>query len=317
MVCRPLSAANIFSNLRRFLDYELLLASVLQDRDPAVAYKIALFVLRMTEGIPKALDYYARASAFTTSRGSSNHMDLYSQALTLPVLRDVNTSAPMVPKLDLSIAQQVLNARLQAAEDFDNAFRDLQTKNENTKNIRLFVTIALESSVDSEQAYNFMADMASQRFYAAQESLVKSQKEFQTLQLSLADRQQAFKDGIEKWKRNNIIKAVAEGLFAVAAIAGSIAVACVAPPAGAAGIAAGAAGVGKAVEGVAAAAQQIGKMAKIIEVIKNIYDKLKPGLEKAEHLVTALKTIIKLTSSLKTIDEAAEKTIKALSMPCK
>ncbi|KAI1851341.1 hypothetical protein JX266_003416 [Neoarthrinium moseri] len=286
-------------NLRRLLDYQLLLASVLQERDPTAAYELARFVLQICDGIAKGLEYYARASALVAYK----------------VVGEGRLISPSVPKLDLSIAQQVLDSRLLAAATFDDAFRDLRSLDANSENVKLFATVALEASVDSEQAYAFIADLAGQRFNAAQEALKKAQSHFQSLQLSFKDRQTAFKDGIESWKTKNILKAVGEGLFAVAAIAGSIAVACVAPPAGAAGIAAGAAGVGKAVEGVAAAAKQIGTMAKIIEVIKNIYSKLKPGLEKVDKLVAALTTIIKLSSSMSAIDEAAEKTIKSMSMP--
>ncbi|KAF2746505.1 hypothetical protein M011DRAFT_526940 [Sporormia fimetaria CBS 119925] len=286
-------------NLRKLLDYQLLLASVLQGRDHTAVYELSMFVLKVCEGIPQALDYYARASALAT----------------MQVVGESNRLAPIVPKLDLSIAQQVLDSRLQAAVVFENAFRDLQGQSDSSANVRLFASVALDSSVDSEQAYIFLTDVAKKRFESAHEALKLSQDQFQSLQLTLADKQQAFKDGIEEWKTKNTLKAVGEALIAVAVIAGSIAVACVAPPAGAAGIAAGAAGIGSAVAGGASAVEKLSRIARVIEVIKKIYDKIKPGLEKVDQLVKALQTVILLTTRMERVDKATEGTLKSLSMP--
>ena len=61
-------------HLPRLLDYELLLAASVQDRQPAVSYDCAAFIVGLTKGVPNALDLFVQASAFAAVKGRSSNL---------------------------------------------------------------------------------------------------------------------------------------------------------------------------------------------------------------------------------------------------
>lgn len=87
----------------------------------------------------------------------------------------------MVPKLDLSTAQQVLNSRLDAAEAFDSVYRNLHGQKAKSDSVRLMATIALERFVDSDSVYSFMTKTAQGRLNNAQTAFSKAEGESQSL----------------------------------------------------------------------------------------------------------------------------------------
>ncbi|KAF4943129.1 hypothetical protein FSARC_15032, partial [Fusarium sarcochroum] len=117
-------------NMRRLLNYQLLLASKVEDFNPALSYQIADFVMGICQGIPKAFDLYSQASAMVASK----------------VVNQGNTMTSLVPKLDLSTAQQVLKSRLDSASAFDSAYRELQRQDVNSNNASLLASVTLDKS---------------------------------------------------------------------------------------------------------------------------------------------------------------------------
>lgn len=276
------------SNLMRLLNYQLLLAATIEDHDPVTAFALTSFVVKQSTGIPNALDIFSQASAYITAR----------------VARSPGAVVSYVPLLDLSSAQQVLQSRLQSALAFEAAFQNFSAQQNNTANVILFANVALMASVDTDRTYAVLASMSKERYEAATRALATAQVNFQALQMTMVAKQQAFKDGVEKWKRKEIGKVVAEAVIGVAAVVGTIAAAVVFPPAGAAAIAEAGAAVPAIGAAAANVAQTVSLISRIIETLKALFKKIKPGLEHVDKLVTALKDTLTLLTKLNHADAA-------------
>jgi hypothetical protein len=223
----------------------------------------------------------------------------------------------LVPKLDLSMAQQVLNSRLEAADAFDLAYRNLRTQDAASKNIRLFANLALEKSIDSDHAYSFMSTTAETRLAGSRGAFNKAQREFKALQLDLKDKQNDFKAGIEIWKADKTKGLVGSVFTAIVAVVGGIALACAAPPAAAAGIAAGAEELGSAIQAADKVVGLWDEISGIVDTIKEIYEKIEPYLEKIKQLVEALGQIAELVQSKRSMDDFDRQEIEGITLPGK
>lgn len=204
--------------------------------------------------------------------------------------------------LNVDLTEKVLSSRLQAASNFEASYKAFVLQEATSDNIQTLAKTALTNSVAAQKTYDFLKDQASADFEAARSALSLAQKNFQQLQTQLPRRQQDFQDGIEAWKKKMIIKAVFESVLAVALIAGSIAVAVVAPPAGAV-IATGTVGeltvVVKTGEDVA---QKFSDLVGVINKLKFLFEKMKPGLDNIDKLVDAIKTIVELMTKFRHSD---------------
>lgn len=167
--------------------------------------------------------------------------------LGVAVISSKEFISSLVPKLDLSVAQQVLSSRLESASAFEVAYRDLKTQATTSKTVKLFANLAVEKSIDTGIVYSSISRNAENRLNDTRTAFARAQREFENLQLELKAKQQAFNVGIEAWKSNRNKQIIGEVFTAVVAVAGGIALACVAPPASAAGIGAGAEGLGAAI----------------------------------------------------------------------
>ena len=208
-----------------------------------------------------------------------------------------------MPQLAISSAKQVIDSHLVAVKAFDDAFRDFRNQEQNASNIIRFAKVALEASEDTDVKFAFLVDLARTRYDAAADSLRAATDTFQELYSEIPDARKNFEDGIRKWQTTHIAMEIVQGFMAVATIVGSIAVACVAPPAGAAAVGA-AAEIPQIAEGAAQGAKTLGIAAKIMAAVKKLFNKLKPGLEKAGGLVSAVTATLKLLRSLKHISNA-------------
>ncbi|KAF7534326.1 hypothetical protein G7054_g6312 [Neopestalotiopsis clavispora] len=282
-------------NLRRLLDYQLLLAATLQDSNPSAAISLASFVLRQTQGITEALDIYSQASAIAT----------------VQVISSNDSHVAHIPSIDLSAAQQVLQSRLQSALSFETAFENYSMQKDTAENIMTFASVALQASQDTDRTYGAIAIVNKARYENAVRALGSAQKSFQDLQMTMVAKRDAFRDGVEKWKNKEIGKVCGEAIIGVAMVVGSIAVAVVFPPAAAGAVA----GAGAAIPAVGAAAaniaQTVSLIDRIIKILKELFEKLKPGLEKIDKLVTALQHTLELLSKMKSVEGVDAK----VSMP--
>ncbi|KPA37137.1 hypothetical protein FLAG1_10066, partial [Fusarium langsethiae] len=293
-------------NLRKLLNYQLLLAAKVEEANRPLSYQIAEFVMWICQGIPKAFDLYSQGSIIAASKETDK---------TYSVVEQGSAMTSLVPKLDLSTAQQVLKSRLDSATAFDTAYRELQGQDANTKNVALFANVALDKSIDSDRVYSFMTATAQQRLTDAQFTFLRANKEFQSLQTTLKEAQDKFKSGIESWKTNQTWKAVGEVFKGIAAVAGAIALAVAAPPAGAGAMGAGAAELGTAIEEAKTAVGLWQEIKDIAAAIKGIYDKIEPYLKKVQELVDSVSKIMDLIKSKKSMDDIRSKDIDNLKIP--
>lgn len=224
----------------------------------------------------------------------------------------------LVPKLDLSMAQQVLNSRLQAAEAFQEAYGNLRAQDAASMNTRLFANLALEKSIDSDHTYSFMTTTTENRLAGSRAAFNKAQLEFRMLQLDLKNKQDDFKAGIEAWKVDKTKKILGSVFTAIAAVVGGIALACAAPPAAAAGIAAGVGEIESAVQAANTAKEAIGlwqDIHEIVDIIKALYEKIEPYLEKIKELVEAIGQITDLIQSKTSMDDFNKEEIEGITLP--
>ncbi|KAL7755710.1 hypothetical protein ACKLNR_014237 [Fusarium oxysporum f. sp. zingiberi] len=286
-------------NLRRLLNYQLLLASKVEDVDRKLSYQIAEFIMHICQGIPKSFDLYSQASIIAASK----------------VIEQGAAMTSLVPKLDLSTAHQVLRSRLDSAVAFDSAYRELQGQDVNSKNATLFANIALDKSIDSDRVYSFMTVTAQKRLGDAQNSFHRANKEFQALQQTLKEKQETFKSGIEAWKTKQTWKAVGEVFKGIAAVAGAIALAVAAPPAGAEALGAGAAELGTAIKETQDAVGLWQEIKGFVEAINKIYEKIEPYLKKVQELVESVSKIIDLIKSKASMDDIGNSDMAKLKLP--
>ncbi|KAF4437159.1 hypothetical protein F53441_13117 [Fusarium austroafricanum] len=286
-------------NLRRLLNYQLLLASKVADNDRNLSYQIAEFIMQICQGIPKAFDLYSQASIIAASK----------------VIGQDAAMTSLVPKLDLSTAHQVLSSRLDSAAAFDSAYRELQGQDANSKNATLFANIALDKSIDSDRVYSYMTATAQKRLSDAQNSFHKANKEFQALQKMLKEEQEAFKSGIEAWKTKQTREAVGEVFKGIAAVAGAIALAVAAPPAGAEALGVGAAELGTAIKETRDAVGLWQEIKGFVEAINKIYEKIQPYLKKVQELVDSVSKIIDLIKCKASMDDIGNNDIAKLKLP--
>ncbi|GKU12934.1 unnamed protein product [Fusarium langsethiae] len=293
-------------NLRKLLNYQLLLAAKVEKVNRPLSYQIAEFVMWICQGIPKAFDLYSQGNIIAASKDTDK---------THSVVGQTSAMRSLVPKLDLSTAQQVLKSRLDSATAFDTAYRKLQGQDANTKNIILFANVTLDKSIDSDRVYSFMTATAQQRLTDAQFTFLRANKEFQSLQTTLKEAQDKFKAGIESWKTRQTWKAVGEVFKGIVAVAGAIALAVAAPPVGAIAIGEGAAELGTAIEESKTAVSLWQEIKDIITTIKDVYGKIEPYLKKVQELVDSVSKIMDLIKSKKSMDDIHRKDIENFEIP--
>ncbi|EMD00387.1 hypothetical protein BAUCODRAFT_20501 [Baudoinia panamericana UAMH 10762] len=287
-------------HLPQLLRYQLLLAASWQRQEPETAFDIGTYVMKMTQRIPKAIDLYSRALTFAATPVIMNRDQLAAQADLVPV----------------SSTKAILEAHLMAAKTFDDALRDFKGQEANASNSILTAKLALQASEDAEASYSFLATQAKARFDGAQASLNTAQKNFQDLELLIPAAQKGFQDGIEKWKIKHIAQVVVQGLVAVTMIVGSIAAACVVPPAGV-GAAAGFVELPEITAEAANGIATVEHMVTVMDRLKSLYDKIKPGLEKIGQLVESIQAILALLVKMKHVNEADGASLKGLNVSVK
>jgi len=217
--------------------------------------------------------------------------------------------------LDLTVSKDVLQSRIQAVASFDTAFRGLQAQTEASGNVVSTAIVALQASEDAVKAYASFGDTAETRYLAAAKALATAKQNFEDLAKELRNRQKALDAGLHKWKTQQTGKAVVQGIWAVALVAGSIAIACAAPPAGAAAIATAGSEVEASLNTAGSAAESTSKLKKVFDGISRIYSKLKPGLEKSDSLVDAIKDTASLLSKLKDVNVVQAGAVSGLHIP--
>ena len=303
----------------------MLLASKIHDEDRRLAYQIAEYVANICQGIPKAFDLYSQASVLTASKGIYSSLVLAGATFLAIIINYYNPRSDwenglydaLVPQIDLSMAQQVLNSRLESVDAFDEAYRNLRTQDATSEDIRLFANLALEKSVDSDRVYSFLGEPTKNRLVTSQAAFDKAQREFQALQLDLKNKQHGFRAGVEKWHADKTQKLLGNVFTAVVAVAGGITLACAAPPAAAAGIGAGAGKLESAIQVAKEVVSVWEEIGSIVDIIKDIYKKLKPYLEKMKELAGAIGQIADLVKSKSSMDGFNNKEIQGVTTPGK
>jgi hypothetical protein len=144
-------------------------------------------------------------------------VSVVSQGALLPAL---------VPTLDLSAAQQVLNPRLELIAAFESAYRELEGKHEGTMNFNTSMSTALDRYVDLSPAYSHLGEMTKAERASAQCSLAKAEKDLEALQPKINDKLNLIKKDIETWFPNCDVRG---DLTQIVTTIGETALACVEP----------------------------------------------------------------------------------------
>lgn len=203
----------------------------------------------------------------------------------------------------MELAQDVLQTRLNAASAFDAKYQQFAMAGFQNKDLQTIANATLRASQDAQDHYQLLADTAKGNYEAALIALTLAQNNFNNLQTQIPDAQQAFQDGIDKYKQREIAEAVVDGLLAVVLIAGTIAVAVVAPPAGAA-VATGAVGeLATAVKVGTDAAAKVKTLVDVINDLKEMLEKIVSALEKVAEMVKSIEEIVAMMATFKRVDE--------------
>jgi hypothetical protein len=287
-------------NLPRLLRYQLLLAETIQTSRPDVAFSLAAFVMMMSANVPRAYEVYCQATAFAS----------------IGALQPGSLELSFVPSVGIKSVENVLQSRLAAASSCEQKFIVFSGQQDSATNVRAVASTAIDAAADAERAYAFLADQSKGQYNAAQAALTSATILFQTLEVQIGPTQQAFKDGIEKWKRQQELKLIADSLVAVVIVVGSIAAAVAVPPAGAAALPAAGAEIAEITVAAGEADKNIGTIAKIINTLKTLFEKMQAALEKIEKVIGAIADMLDVLEKLDAIGSVEDSEITGLELPC-
>lgn len=221
----------------------------------------------------------------------------------LLVLGNSTLMGAYLSPLNVDLAEKVLISRLEAASTFDSKYQQFATLGFGNKDLQTTAKATLQTSQDAQKTYQLLADTAKGNYEAALISLSIAQTNFNDLQTLIPDRQKAFQDGIEEYKKKEVAEAVIDGLFAVVLIAGTIAVAVIAPPAGAAVATGAVAELTTAVKVGTEVAEKVSTLVSFINKLKEMLEKIVSALEKIAEMVRSIEQIVALMVTFKRVDK--------------
>ncbi|KAI9749666.1 MAG: hypothetical protein M4579_006787, partial [Chaenotheca gracillima] len=269
-------------DLPRLVQFQFLVATTQIFRDPSLALSLLNFVCSATD-VPSSRDYNFQA---TTLRSS--------------IVARLENNVSYIPSVNIFASKEVLQARLLAAQRFEDDFHVFIGKSRDNEYLNLAAANMVYASNDAMSEYNFLEGLARKHYTENADALEKAQKSFSARQDELKKAGEKFQQGIQKLKKDQEMEAVKEGIFAAIEVIGAIALTVA--TAGAAAPAVVAAGV-HAVSKVSTVSKIIQKIKEIVGKLKKIYEKFKPMIKKLAALVEAVKKIVAILNQAKSIAE--------------
>ncbi|TRM63187.1 hypothetical protein BD626DRAFT_569227 [Schizophyllum amplum] len=262
-------------NLAKLLATQLRIASTLFWIQPSIALCITGHVVRVT-----CLSYDC---ALLNVQASALQQQIRASQLAGP-------GVSYAPVLKLEYYKHTMSTVLDAGSAFQQQY-DRFTDNEASVDDQLKAWDSmLKQARNTVTMQQQLAGDAKSKWDAAQDMLRTARNDMRRHQLTLQEKAMDFRLGIEAWKRDQAIKAVANILTAVVTFAIAIGAMCVGDPAPAAAAPAEAAVAIKAVAGAAEAASQVTKVItkNTLETIDKVVQALSKLLETTVSNVTAI-----------------------------
>ncbi|RPA75394.1 hypothetical protein BJ508DRAFT_230147 [Ascobolus immersus RN42] len=268
----------------RLLQFQILMASAFIEKDRQFALDL--------------MNYVCDASATKYSVMFHYQANFLRNSLAL------QSDSSYVSSVPIHASKQVLKSRLTAALAFETAFRDFSLHTGGMKVQAMQAVNVLSKSNDALQTYDFIRSIRSREYDNALKSNGKAKAIFSTNQTDLETYSQRLRDGVEEWKKDQILKAgweIFKGIFEVGiAIGATLATAGAAAPVAITAVA-------TTVNTATKVGQMIAKLKRIFDKLKAIYEKIKPVLEK---LQTVVKSITDLIANIRTFDAATQPVLK-------
>ncbi|KAL1749163.1 hypothetical protein HDZ31DRAFT_28359 [Schizophyllum fasciatum] len=267
-------------DLAKLLATQLRIASVLFWIQPLVAFAMTWHVVRTTHLSYSCASLNVQASAI-------------QQQIRAAWLAGPGTTYAPVLKLDYYKGAMitVLDAGAAFQQQYDR-FVDRGATVDDQLKVWDSMLVQAENTVTMQQR---LATDAKAKWVTAQQILRTAKDDMRRHQITLANKEAAFKAGLQTWQREQIVKAVFDIFMAVVSFAVSIGAVCVGDP-------------GPAAEAPAQAAQAVAQVAEAAEAAAKVTEKLvkKSTLENIEKVIEVLsKTLESTLSFASAVDDAA------------
>ncbi|KAL1753976.1 hypothetical protein FB107DRAFT_263818, partial [Schizophyllum commune] len=264
--------------LHKLLATQLRIASTLFWTQPSVASALAWHVVNATA--------YPSESTLLNVQASALQQQINVGRLCGP---DVSYA----PVLKLDYYKNTLATVLDAGSDFEaqyDRFADNATSADDQLKIWDSMLKQAQNTLTMQQT---LADDAKAKWTASQQILLSAQSDMRHHQLTLQEKAEDFRRGIEKWKEEQIIKAIVSIFKAVVTFAIAIGAMCVGDPEPAATAPAEAAGAIKDVAEAAEAAEEVTKiisvdtLKKLDEIVEKLAELLSSTIDNVEAINAA------------------------------
>ncbi|KAI5834573.1 hypothetical protein K523DRAFT_230246 [Schizophyllum commune Tattone D] len=264
--------------LHKLLSTQLRIASTLFWTQPSVASSLAWHVVNATAFPSESTLLNVQASALQQQ---------------INVGRLCGPDVSYAPVLKLDYYKNTLAAVLDAGSDFEAQY-DRFTDNATSADDQLKIWDSmLKQAQNTLTMQQTLADDAKAKWTASQQILLSAQNDMRHHQLTLQEKAEDFRRGIEKWKEEQIIKAIVSIFKAVVTFAIAIGAMCVGDPEPAATAPAEAAGAIKDVAEAAEAAAEVTKiisvdtLKKLDEIVEKLAELLSSTIDNVEAIIAA------------------------------
>ncbi|KAL1690569.1 hypothetical protein GGG16DRAFT_125546 [Schizophyllum commune] len=264
--------------LHKLLATQLRIASTLFWNQPSVASSLAWHVVNATA--------YPSESTLLNVQASALQQQINVGRLCGP-------GVSYAPVLKLEYYKNTLATVLDTGSAFEAQY-DRFTDNETSADDQLKIWDSmLQQAQNTLTMQQTLADDAKAKWTASQEILRAAQDDMRRHQLTLQDKADDFRRGIEKWKEEQIIKAIVNIFKAVVTFAIAIGAMCVGDPEPAATAPAEAAGAIKDVAEAAEAAEEVTKiisldtLKKLDEIVEKLAELLSSTIDNVDAIIAA------------------------------
>ncbi|KAI5892077.1 uncharacterized protein SCHCODRAFT_02625241 [Schizophyllum commune H4-8] len=264
--------------LHKLLSTQLRIASTLFWTQPSVASALAWHVVNATA--------YPSESTLLNVQASALQQQINVGRLCGP-------GVSYAPVLKLEYYKNTLATVLDAGSDFEAQY-DRFTDNETSVDDQLKIWDSmLEQAQNTITMQQTLANDAKLKWTASQQILLAAQTDLRHHQDTLEQKAEVFRRGIEKWKEEQIMKAVFNIFKAIVTFGVAIGAMCIGDPEPAAEASVNAAGAIKDVEEAAEAASAVTKiissdtLKQLDEIVEKLGDLLSSTIENVEAIIAA------------------------------
>ncbi|KAL1662887.1 hypothetical protein GGF50DRAFT_58030 [Schizophyllum commune] len=264
--------------LHKLLCTQLRMASTLFWIQPSVASSLAWHVVNATAFPSESTLLNVQASALQKQ---------------INVWRLCGPGVSYAPVLKLEYYNTTLATVLDAGSDFEaqyDRFTDNETSVDDQLKIWDSMLVQAQNTITMQRK---LADEAKSKWMASQQTLLTAQTDLRHHQDTLEKKAAVFREGIEKWKEEQIMKAIFNIFKAIVTFAVAIGAMCIGDPEPAAEASVEAAGAIKDVEEATEAASAVTKiissdtLKQLDEIVEKLGDLLSSTIENVEAIIAA------------------------------